>query len=118
MNNLGFVNKDDNGLYFVEFELTRSADLYSNFNLNSNDVRVELMVQEKGINLNNDTIILPTCAPYSPLKIRFTFLNEPHDIILKYKGYLMQSGLRNSLMNTKNLCVSNLKYNDGIIYHL
>jgi hypothetical protein len=118
LNNLGFVNKDDNGLYFVEFELTRSADLYTKFYLNSNDVRIEFMVQEKGISLNNDTVILPICAPYSSLKIRFTFLNEPHDVILKYKGYLMQTDLRNTLMKKNDLYVSGVRYNNGVTFHL
>ena len=117
LNNLGFINKDDNGLYFVEFKLTRYADLYTKFNLDNENVRIEFMVQEKGISLNNDTVILPICAPYSPLKIRFTFLNEPHDVILKYKGYLMQTDLRNTLMKKNNLCVSGIRYNNGVTFH-
>lgn len=115
-NNLGFIEKDNHGRYFTEIELERNADVYTNFDFRYTDVSLDFIVQGEFISLDNDYIILSMCSVYTPLKIRFTFDEKPRDIILTYKGLLLNPFLKESILEEKEITTSGIKYRDGCCF--
>ena len=122
VNNLGFISKDENDKYYVEVVLPRNDNdistgfvaypFYGSEN-SSSDVRISLNVGGKILPINGGTKIINVCAMYTELKIRLTFENDPFDIRVKYLSHLLQSDLREKLMQ-KRFIQDGILYSEGV----
>jgi hypothetical protein len=115
--NLASINKNEDGLFYIEITLNRDSDIISKFELdNSENIKLELMVAGKGINITYDSIIIPFMAIYTELKLRFTFKSESININLVYKSYLLKDLLIRKLRQLTINC-SGTTYTNGMALH-
>jgi hypothetical protein len=117
-NNLGFINKDINGNYYVEIDIRRIADILTNFTLsckNISDVRSELILNEMKININDKSMKILVCAaPYTQFILRFTFKDKPLELIFGFDAYLCKTEIRNRLIRRELICESGIQYYHGV----
>lgn len=122
-NNFGFIEKDENGKYFVEFQLQRNdCDLPTGFIVypfyesdNSlSEVKISLKIDDKILPINAGTIIVNSCAMYSELKIRLIFDKDPFAVKFIYLSHILDTKLRADLMN-KKFIQDGLMYSKGVV---
>ena len=92
LNNLGFIEKDENDKYFVDINIPRVGDITTCFcgypyymTINSpSDVKMELLLGGVKAPIQYGTKLVNASAMYTEIKLRITFDNEPFSIRLKY----------------------------------
>lgn len=122
VNNIGFIEKDGNDKYFIEFSLPRNdTDISTKFTVYSlsetglyNNVKISLVVNDRVLSVNGSTEIVNCCSMYTDLKIRLTFDGEPFTIGFTYICYILHNNLRETLMS-KPFIHNNLLYQDGSV---
>jgi hypothetical protein len=121
VNNLGFIEKDENHKYFVDIIIPRVGDITTCFNgcpydmsINSpSDVKMDLLLGGIKAPIQYGTKLVNASAMYTEIKIRITFENEPFSVSFKYKNYLLLPELRQYLIK-KNFIQDGIKYSDGV----
>ncbi len=121
VNNLGFIEKDENNKYFVDITIPRVGDITTCFigypydmSINSpSDVKMDLLLGGIKAPIQYDTKLVIASAIYTEIKLRITFDNEPFSIRLKYLNYMLQSGLRQDLIK-QNFIYFGIKYSEGV----
>ncbi len=121
-NNFGFIEKDENGKYFVEVQLQRNdCDISTGFTVypfyesdnSSSEVKISLKIGDKILPINAETIIVNSCAMYTELKIRLTFDKDPFAVRFIYLSHMLDTKLRADLMK-KKFIQDGLMYSEGI----
>ena len=121
-NNFGFIEKDENGKYFVEVQLQRNdSDISTGFIVypfyesdnSSGEVKISIKIGDKILPINAGTIIVNSCAIYTELKIRLTFYKEPFAVKFIYLSHMLDTKLRADLMN-KKFIQDGLMYSEGV----
>lgn len=122
-NNYGFVEKDENGKYFLEVQLQRNdCDISTGFivypfyesNNSSSEVKISLKIDDKILPINTGTLIVNSCAMYSELKMRITFDKEPFAVRFIYLSYMLDTKIRADLMK-KKFIQDGLMYSKGVV---
>lgn len=115
-NNLGFIQKDSRGKYFVETTIpVNPNDILQGFQIYPRDnATLELNINDQLVPLNCYLIIPICCAMYTELKLRVTFTEEPFEFKVKYRCYVLQTDLRQSLRK-KDIVQNGLRYRDGMV---
>ena len=121
INNLGFIEKDENNKYFVDIPIPRVGDITTCFighpydmTINSpSNVKMDLLLGEVKAPIQYDTKLVNASAMYTEIKLRITFNNEPFSIRLKYLNYVLQSEKRQDLIK-QNFIYFGLRYSDGV----
>ena len=121
VNNLGFIEKDNNDKYFVDIAIPRVGDITTCFcgypydmSINSpSDVKMDLLLGGVKAPIQYGTKLVNASAMYTELKIRLTFENEPFSIRFKYLNYVLQSELRKDLIK-QNFIYFGIRYSDGV----
>ena len=121
VNNLGFIEKDENDRYFVDITIPSVGDITTCFcgypydmTINSpSDVKMDLLLGEVKAPIQYDTKLVNASAMYTEIKLRITFNNEPFSIRLKYLNYVLQSEKRQDLIK-QNFIYFGLRYSDGV----
>lgn len=121
VNNLGFIEKDENDKYFVDITIPRVGDITTCFcgypydmSINSpSDVKMDLLLGGIKAPIQYGTILVNASAMYTEIKLRITFDNEPFSIRFKYLNYVLQSGLRHDLIQ-KNFTYFGIRYSEGV----
>lgn len=122
-NNFGFIEKDENGKYFVEVQLQRNdCDISTGFIVypfyesdNSlSKVKISLKIDDKILPINAGTLIVNSCAMYSELKIRLIFDKDPFSVKFIYLSHMLDIKLRADLMN-KKFIQDGLMYSKGVV---
>ena len=122
-NNFGFIEKDENGKYFVEVQLQRNnCDISTVFivypfyesNNSSSEVKTSLKIDDKFLPINAGTIIVNSCAMYTELKIRLTFDKDPFAVKFIYLSHMLDTKLRADLMK-KKFIQDGLMYSKGVV---
>ena len=117
-NNYGFIEKDENGKYFIEVQLQRNdCDISTGFTVypfyeshNSlREIKISLKIGEKILPIKAGTIIVNSCAVYTELNVRITFDKDPFAVRFIYLSYMLDTKLRIDLMNKKFI-------QDGLMY--
>jgi len=122
-NNFEFIEKDENGKYFLEIQLQRNdCDLstgfivyhfYESYN-SSSEVKISLKIGDKILPINTGTLIVNKSAMYTKLKIRITFDKDPFAVKFIYLSYILDTKLRADLMN-KKFIQDGLMYSKGVV---
>ena len=116
--NSGFIEKDENNKYFIEFHLSNSNnDISTGFTAYhlhesdnpSNDVKISLKIGGKFLPINAGIKIVNSCATYIKLKTRLTFEKDPFPVRLNYVSHILDMKIRAKIM--KKIFVQ-----DGIMY--
>jgi hypothetical protein len=116
--NLGAIRKDETGSFYINVKVGRDADIISKFELeNKDNVKLQLMVSGKSVDVTHDTIIIPLMAIYTELYFRFTFVREPVEVKLTYKSYLLQNPLLRTRLMRQRVIASDVVYSDGVGLH-
>jgi len=111
-NNLSVLYKNLDGKYYIDIELKKDIDIITNFKINRNDVKLSLVINSEEEELNNNSLIYTMLTMYTPLALRFTFLNEPVEFIFTNDSYICKNNVRNDAM--KQLFISdNYIYSSG-----
>ena len=122
-NNYGFIEKDENGKYFVEVQLQRNdCDISTGFivypfyesNNSSSEVKISLKIDDKILPINTGTLIVNSCAVYTELNVRITFDKDPFAVRFIYLSYILDTKLRVDLMN-KKFIQDGLMYSKGVV---
>lgn len=121
VNNLGFIEKDENNKYFVDITIPRVGDITTCFigypydmTINSrSDLKMDLLLGGIKAPIQYGTKLVNASAMYTEIKLRITFDNEPFSIRIKYLNYLLQPGLRQDLIK-KNFIKSGIRYREGL----
>ena len=119
--NLGFIEMDENGKYFLDIAVPRASDITTHFTVypydetinSSSDIKMEVLLGNLKAPIQYDTKLVNVFAIYTEIKLRITFDNEPFSIQIKYLNYLLQSDLRHELMKHEFTC-SGIRYSEGI----
>ena len=121
-NNFGFIEKDENGKYFIEVQLLRNEQdistgfiaypFYGSDNLSS-EVKISLKICDKFFLINAGTIIVNRCAVYTELKIRLTFDKDPFAFRFTYLSHMLDTKLRADLIK-KKFIQDGIMYNGGV----
>jgi len=121
-NDFGFIEKDENGKYFVEVELSRNdCDISTGFTIypfyesdNSlSEIKISLKIGDKILPIKAGTIIVNSCAVYTALNIRITFDKDPFAVRFIYLSYMLDIKLRADLMK-KKFIQDGLMYSKGV----
>lgn len=117
-NNIAWMNKDENERYYVDVDLRKNADIYTNFELeveNRENVKINLVLNDKklDIDIDDETILLLVCSMYTRIKLRFTFETKPMELKLGFNAHLCKPEIRKQLIQDE-FCVSEVKYYNGI----
>ena len=121
VNNLGFIEKDENNKYFVDIPIPRVGDITTCFighpydmTINSpSNVKMDLLLGGVKAPIQYSTKLVNASVMYTELKIRLTFDNEPFSIKFKYLNYVLQSELRQELIK-QNFIYFGIKYSEGV----
>jgi hypothetical protein len=116
-NNISFINKDIDGRYYTEIDISKQCDIYTNFTLekSNHNIMVELILNDLKMNINSNTILLSLCSLFTQIKLRFTFFENLCDIKFSFDAYLCQSKLRKQLgQNPPKTPVTDIRYYQGI----
>ena len=121
INNLGFIEKDENNKYFVDITIPRVGDITTCFigypydmSINSpSDVKMDLLLGGVKAPIQYGTKLVNASAMYTELKIRLTFENEPFSMRFKYLNYVLQSEKRQDLIK-QNFIYFGIRYSDGV----
>ena len=100
INNLGFIEKDENNKYFVDIPIPRVGDITTCFighpydmTINSpSNVKMDLLLGEVKAPIQYDTKLVNASAMYTEIKLRITFNNEP--FFNKIKIFKLCSSIR------------------------
>lgn len=111
LNNLAFVNKDLDGNYFTEINLTRPADIVTDFH--SSEGILSLNLGKILTPLYYKTILVPSCSMYTELIVRITFKQLPKEIKISYTCSLLKPDIIDNL-RTKYFIVDNISYGNGM----
>lgn len=122
VNNLGFIEKDNNDKFFVEIEIPKIADVTTGFIACdyqeseglSNDVKMNLIINSKILPITADTKIVNACVFYTKIKIRLTFTDQPFNVKLKYICHVLHPLLVENLIE-KRFMQDVLMYGDGVV---
>jgi hypothetical protein len=105
-NNYGFIEKDENGKYFVEVQLQRNdCDISTGFilypfyesNNSSSEVKIILKIDDKILPINTGTLIVNSCAIYTELKVRLIFDKDAFAVKFIYLSHMLDTKLRADL---------------------
>ena len=115
VNNIGIINKDEQGKYFVDVKLNRNDnDITTAFMTTpSTGVNISLILNGNALPINCGTVIVPECAMYTEFLIRLTFMQEPFDIKLQYQCYILKGEERGELMR-KRFIHNGILYSEGV----
>lgn len=121
VNNIGFIEKDECEKYFIELQIPRIADITSGFiaypyygsENASTDIKINVILNGQILPIIAATKLVNACAMYTEIKIRLTFSDQPFDVRFKYVNYVLQSQLRQNIIQ-KRFIQDGIKYSDGV----
>lgn len=114
-NNMSNFLKDENGNLYIEISLAKNCDVASDFNINSDKVKLNIVLLDKVYDMVEDAKVLLVCCHFNTVIFRFTFTDEPTEFTFKYKSYLLQHNVRQEVLKTPALCSKNLLYKQGTV---
>ena len=114
-NNMSNFLKDENGNLYIEIGLAKNCDIASDFKIDSDNVKLNIVLLDKVYDMFEDTKVLLICCHYNTVIFRFTFTSEPVEFNFKYKSYLLQHNIRQEVLKTPALCSKNLLYKQGTV---
>lgn len=117
INNIGFINRDQDEKYFIDIPITREVDIINNFSIDNDKLSISLVINNKEIPLQENTILVPVSAIYTELKIRLTFTDQPHNVKLRYKAYLLNINNRKTLMYNR-FTQNGIHYSEGVANYI
>jgi len=122
------LSLDPKGFFYIEYVIPRDCDILTDFNIKhieskfsdipsdlvTDNIKTELIVNGKSINLTKDVILLPVSARCTALTIRFTFRHNPVNIEFSFKAFVCENVLRKTLLDDP-VSSSGLTYKDGYV---
>jgi hypothetical protein len=117
INNIGFINRDQDEKYFIDIPITRESDIINNFSIDNDNLSISLVINNKVLPFQENTILVPASAIYTELKIRLTFTDQPHNVKLRYKAYLLNMNNRKTLMYNR-FTQNGIHYSEGVANYI
>lgn len=123
LNNVAFVQKDEDGKYFTEITIPQHDDIITNFtHTPSKGVKIDLMIDGIKSPIFYHTKLVRVAAMYTEIKIRFTFEDEltfqclkdtEKSVKLECLAYVLQTKL-NEYLRGKKIDQNGITYANGM----
>lgn len=122
VNEVGYIEKDNNGKYFVDVQIPRTSDIATNFvvvpysdsNIGTNEVQLQLFVNGVQSPIDFNTKLVVACMMYTDMKIKMVFENEPFSVSLQYVSHLLRLDLRKQILYER-FTHDGMRYSDGCV---
>lgn len=109
-----FMKNKDGKLYF-EIPLNRNCDVATDFKVDNENVKMEMVILNDTIDCVSDTKVILVSCVFNTVIFRFTFVEEPVEFTFSYKSYIAQHHIRKEIVSTPALSSQSLLYKEGIV---